>query len=119
MASLVHFPDSEDSEESLIRTNDAGDDSTELFQPETVLSHRFRESAVSAQTRPQDKIESRRIEVIVPVPSRPWEYLPFVESSTIENVLGEIAKLNGETLYKIEYEDGREEDVSIDIYPFL
>jgi chromodomain-helicase-DNA-binding protein 4 len=113
MASLDHVPDLEDSEESLIRTHDGGDDNAELFQPETVLSHRFREPALHAQNRLQDKAKSKRIEVIVPAPSRPWEYLPFVESNTVENVLGETVKPNGETLYKIEYADGREEEVSI------
>ena len=46
-------------------------------------------------------------------PSRPWEYQPFVDDDTVDTVLAEVDEPGGEVLYRIEYEDGRREDVSI------
>lgn len=113
MTSRDHVSDSDDSEESLVCTPDASDGNNEPSKTKSILSHRFREPAVRNPNRSQHRDERKRIEVIVPVPSRPWEYLPFVESNTVHNVLGEIKMQNGETWYIIEYEDGREENVSI------
>ena len=49
-------------------------------------------------------------------PSRPWEYQPFVDDDTVDTVLAEVDEPGGEVLYRIEYEDGRREDVSIGIH---
>lgn len=113
MASRYHVSDSEGSEESTIRTPDEEDDNSAPSQAKSGLSHRFREPPLPTQNRSQDGSESKRIEIIVPTPSRPWEYLPLAESNKVEKVLGEIRKSNEETWYKIEYEDGREDEVSI------
>jgi hypothetical protein len=46
-------------------------------------------------------------------PARPWEYQPFHGSTTVDSVLEELEGPGGKLFYKIEYEDGRGEDVSV------
>jgi chromodomain-helicase-DNA-binding protein 4 len=120
MALQNHVSDSEDSELSVICTSDGKHNSRELSQPESILSHSFRAPSEPSQSglhhdrnRNEGKSKSKNIQVIVPAPSRPWEYQPFVDSTSVANILAEIRRPTGEASYKIEYEDGREEDVSI------
>ncbi|POS83971.1 hypothetical protein EPUL_003616 [Erysiphe pulchra] len=54
------------------------------------------------------------IAVIVPTPVRKWEYLPIGTSTMVNAVLGTHHGSQRETLYKIEYEDGIEDEVSFD-----
>ena len=117
--------DSEDSEIDLLRTPSKKDGSRELSQTSSALSHRFRDSPSKLSEDPtQESISSQAdtIAVMVPAvmvsgPLRPWEYKAFQESTTVDTVLEEL-ELPGEKLfYKIEYEDGRQEDVSV--YPLF
>ena len=117
--------DSEESEIDLLRTPSKKDGSRELSQSYSALSHRFRDSPSKLSEDPtQESISSQAdtIAVMVPAvmvsgPLRPWEYKAFQESTTVDTVLEEL-ELPGEKLfYKIEYEDGRQEDVSV--YPLF
>jgi hypothetical protein len=94
------------------------------------LSHASRDSPqVLRDDEPQARTsasEEKRFAVMVQGPSRPWEYQPFVADQTVDEVLAEIDKPGGQVWYRIEYEDGRREDVGFGIlpvapasYPFL
>lgn len=114
MASEDHVSDSETSEASLILMPDGKDGGRAPSQTKSDLSHRFREPSVPSQKRPRpDKIERAQVAVIVPAPSRPWEYLPYDGTTTVDAVLGESKNASGETWYNIVYEDGQNDDVSI------
>jgi hypothetical protein len=80
----------------------------------SALSHRFREPPTHSIEKPrkQSKVGDN-ILVMVPAPKRPWEYEPFRGDSTVEAVLEEVAGPDGKTLYRVEYADGKTEDVSI------
>ena len=92
----------------------------ELSMPGSGLSHRFRTSPqVATNELPRGRrctSEDNRIAVMVQGPSRPWEYQPFVEDNTVDTVLAEVDEPGGGVKYRIEYEDGRREDVSIRIH---
>lgn len=119
MALTDYVSDSEDSSDviDLIPTPKKKDDK-EPSLPGSALSHRFRASPqVQRDEQPPAKTSAstqKRIAVMVQGPSRPWEYQPFVADQTVDEVLAEIDKPGGEVWYRIEYEDGRREDVSID-----
>ena len=85
----------------------------------SALSHTSRDSPqVRRDEEPQARTsasEEKRFAVMVQGPSRPWEYQPFVADQTVDEVLAEIDKPGGEVWYRIEYEDGRREDVSFGI----
>lgn len=51
------------------------------------------------------------IVVMVPGPKNPEEYVPY-QDDTISSVLEELTGSDGETLYRVEYEDERQESVS-------
>ncbi|RKF60145.1 CHD3-type chromatin-remodeling factor PICKLE [Erysiphe neolycopersici] len=53
------------------------------------------------------------IAVIVPTPVRKWEYVPIGTNTTVNTVLGILYGRHRETMYKIEYEDGIEDEVSL------
>ncbi|KAM3072430.1 hypothetical protein ACMFMG_009231 [Clarireedia jacksonii] len=81
----------------------------------SALSHRFRESPKLMVEK--DKNQSRvagALFVMVPPPTRPWEYEPFRGDSTVEAVLEEVAGPDGKILYRIEYADGNTEDITYD-----
>jgi len=87
--------------------------------PGSALSHRFRgppevlhnELASAGVSTSEEK----KISVMVQGPSRPWEYQPFDMDQTVDEVLAEIDLPGGEVWYRIEYADGRREDVSTGI----
>jgi chromodomain-helicase-DNA-binding protein 4 len=120
MALKDHVSDSEASEASLIWISDGEDNSRELPPESPALSHRFRApSEPTQEPLQQDENENEnegkkaKFRFTLPAPSRPWEYMRFPPSTTVENILAEIKKPTGETWYRIEYDDGLEEDVSI------
>jgi hypothetical protein len=105
-------------EVDLLQTPTRKVDAREQSQPESVLSHRFRESAPKQterrKTQERDSVaHEERIAVMVSPPSRPWEYKPFNGATTVDSVLGEFEGPDGEVWYKIEFEDGKKQDVSI------
>jgi len=116
MASTVYISDSEESEVDMLYTPSRNLNAKEPSQPSSVLSHRFRESPVkTSQSRPEGRESAGkedRIAVMVSAPARPWEYQPFRGETTVDSVLDEYENSEGEIWYKIEYEDGRKEDVS-------
>jgi chromodomain-helicase-DNA-binding protein 4 len=110
--------DSEGSEVHLLRTPNGMDESGEISQPQSVLSHRFRESPSKPPNRGNQETVSTQedtIAVMVSGPARPWEYQPFHGSTTVDSVLEELEGPGGKLFYKIEYEDGRREDVSVQL----
>jgi hypothetical protein len=124
MAPINHVSDSEEDSDAveLKQTPRKKEDAREASIPGSALSHRFREPLQA----PTDELprmrsstsEEKRIAVMVQGPPRPWEYQPFVEENTVDTVLAEIDEPGGKVLYRIEYEDGRREDVSITILYF-
>ncbi|KAF8847695.1 hypothetical protein BDZ45DRAFT_681726 [Acephala macrosclerotiorum] len=117
MASRRHVSDSEAySEESspieLVQTPepDPEEEDADRSPPRSVLSHRFRASPLRAFE--QTERERSSVAVLVPPPARPWEYQPFQGDTTVDTVLEDIEGSDGVHRYKIEYEDGQQEEVS-------
>ncbi|TVY49580.1 Chromatin remodeling factor [Lachnellula occidentalis] len=116
MADVPHISNSESSEDELVRTPERKNATRELSQPHSALSHRFRESPQMSRDDHSQGRESAEdgFAVMVPAPARPWEYQPWRGDTTVETVLEEVEELDGEQMYKIEFEDGRKENVSLD-----
>jgi chromodomain-helicase-DNA-binding protein 4 len=116
---VEHSTDSEESEVDLVVPGTPSrKDTREPSQPTSVLSHRFRESpqkpadALKQTKESSVSSESSSIAVMVSAPARPWEYAPFQGDTTVESVLEEFEGPNGEVWYKIEFENGKKQDVS-------
>lgn len=60
-----------------------------------------------------DEDADNTIVVMVPGPRNPEEYVPY-QDDTVHSVLEELNGSDGETLYQVEYEDERQENVSWD-----
>jgi hypothetical protein len=90
----------------------------ELSQPSPVLQHRPKvspEKRTGARLmRDIDGVSMDKviIEVRVPLPERPWEYLRIPEEDVVEAVIEEAEHPDNELWYRIAFEDGREADVS-------
>lgn len=118
MALADHVSDSESSEEPPASIPD--DNDIELHQTSPILFPRFRASSKTSpesslhhrQSESEDELAKPNLEIKLPAPIRPWEYTKFPPSTTVEKILAEIGKPRGEVWYRIEYEDGLEEDVS-------
>lgn len=127
MAKSRHVSDSENSWSEDFHTPEPEDGDKDLSQPQSVLSHRFRDSPQNSERhklklqREEGKISisNGAISVILPAPARPWEYQPYRGDDTVETVMEEVEGVDGETVYKIEFEDGHEEDVSVHLFRFL
>ena len=124
MSSIDHVSDLDDSSDvvDLIQTPEEKENNKEPSLPGSALSHRFREPQMPRDEQPRARTstsEEKRIAVMVQGPSRPWEYQPFVEDKTVDVVLAEVDKPGGEIWYRIEYEDGRREDVSLELGFYL
>jgi chromodomain-helicase-DNA-binding protein 4 len=116
MTSKDHTLDSEDSEVDMVQTPERKPPPRETSAPLSVLSHRFRESP----QKPSECTKGRApaedsIAVMVPVPARPWEYQPFSGDTTVDSVLEEIEGPDGGVWYRIDYETGKKEDVSLQL----
>jgi chromodomain-helicase-DNA-binding protein 4 len=114
MANVNQLPDSEASEEELARTPERQSIERDPSQPQSVLSHRFRESSQKAQDRRKQKSSSAEssIAVMVPPPAKPWEYQKWREDMTVDSILEETKGPDGQLQYNIEYEDGKQDTVS-------
>jgi hypothetical protein len=118
MATVDHVSNSESSEDEIVRTPERNTIKREPSQPHSALSHRFRESPrKSHEERSQGRSSEDAIAVMVPAPSKPWEYAPWRGDTTVEAVLEELEGDDGQLGYKIEFEDGRKEDVSVNSLP--
>ena len=92
--------------------------SYELSQPSPALQHRPK---VSPEKRTGARLmrdiegvsmDKATMEVRVPVPERPWEYLRIPEEDIVEVVIEEAEHPDNGLWYRIAFEDGREADVS-------
>lgn len=120
MASSRHVSDSEsdgdedDLEVDLVRTPEPqlrpDEQNEEEQSPQSVLSHRFRSSPARVP-EPANR-SGGSVAVLIPAPERPWEYEPFQGDTTVDTVLEDIEGSNGVHRYRIEYEDGNQEEVS-------
>lgn len=115
MASLEEIVESDDSETS-IKTPEPENAKPEESPPQSVLSHRFRESPQKIADRATQKrdpaVADDSIAVLVAAPARPWEYQPYRGDITVDTVLEEIKGKDNQQWFRIEFEDGRQEDVS-------
>jgi len=120
MVSTNAVPDSEDSESDVVHIPSSRKAAREPSQPESVLSHRFRESSRKSSSKSKQirnaQEEDGTIVVMVPAPERPWEYQKLQGDDTVDSILGRSKGPKG-WIYKIEYEDGRKEDVSAKHFP--
>jgi hypothetical protein len=116
MASNKHVSGSEDPEDDEFHTPEPEEKEKESSQPLSVLSHRFRDTLQKPKEHQRPSRASTSdvaIAVMVSAPARPWEYQPFRGDKTVDAVLEEIDGSDGKLWYKIEYEDGRKENVSL------
>lgn len=84
------------------------EDSHNRSPPHSALSHRFRNSPSTSQAVRDGSI----VAVVVPPPINPWEYQPFTGDTTVDSILEVFEDSDGVRHYKIEYEDGKQEEVS-------
>lgn len=144
MARLSRVADSDESEtnsvESLDPRNSPKPTTNPNRNPVSALAHRSGESvqdsietndnldedgdeiAMYGEDEPEEEAEDAEdadedadntIVVMVPGPRNPEEYVPY-QDDTVYSVLEEINGSDGETLYRVEYEDERQENVSWD-----
>ncbi|KAI9643032.1 hypothetical protein NHQ30_008767 [Ciborinia camelliae] len=59
----------------------------------------------------EDEDEDNTIVVMVPAPKNPEEYVPY-QDDTVDSVLEELTGSDGEILYKVEYEDERQDTIT-------
>jgi chromodomain-helicase-DNA-binding protein 4 len=109
-ATSNRISDSMDSEREMARTPERKAQREESTAPQSVLSHRFRESPQRQADPKKGREGEDSIVVMVPAPTRPWEYQG---ATTVDTVLEEFEGPEGDIWYQIEYEDGKKEDVSM------
>jgi len=117
MAGAKYVADSEGSPDPLdiIQTSKRKRIKKSPSVPTSTLSHRFRGSVGILEDKQSKRTSTsggKKIAVMVKGPARPWEYLSFDADRTVDEVLAEIDQPGGEVWYRIEYGDGRREDVS-------
>jgi chromodomain-helicase-DNA-binding protein 4 len=112
MAPREHISDSDsDSFESQVaaaRTPVTAEDNDKKSPPQSALSHRFRASPAASKAVRDRSV----VAVVVPPPTNPWEYQPFTGNTTVDSVLEDFEDSDGQRYYKIEYEDGEQNEVS-------
>ncbi|KAH9218901.1 PHD/FYVE-zinc-finger like domain-containing protein [Leptodontidium sp. 2 PMI_412] len=110
-----HISDSENSESHRDRPQtpepQSAQGGVENSPPQSVLSHRPRDSPPKPNTEPK-KADS--VSVLVSAPARPWEYQPYQGDTTVETVLRETGGPDGSTWYKIEFESGKKKKVPLE-----
>jgi chromodomain-helicase-DNA-binding protein 4 len=105
-----HVSDSESSEVDLFHAPNEMTKSRERSLLRTGLSQRVPDQPEESSLPNEG---GSKVVVVVPAPSKPWEYQPYRGTTTVDTVLEEVKKPGGEGWYKIEYEDGKREDVSM------
>ncbi|TGO53880.1 hypothetical protein BCON_0116g00240 [Botryotinia convoluta] len=134
MARLSRVADSDESEtdsvESLNPRNSHKPTTKPNRNPVSALAHRSGESVQdSIETNDNvdedgdeiaiedaDEDADNTIVVMVPGPRNPEEYVPY-QDDTVYSVLEEINGSDGETLYRVEYEDERQENFKWPSHP--
>lgn len=114
---VQHVSDSEgtESEDKLVNgpaTPNKTDDGRETSQPLSTLSHRFRDSPVKPAPERSSVASDSSIAVVVDGPARPQDYAPYRGDTTVDTVLKEFAGRAGKTMYQIEFENGKKQNVS-------
>jgi hypothetical protein len=108
----------ESSSDDAQQTHSHSEGYDELSQPSQALQHRLkgflgeRASTKLLENGGDASFRKVTIEIQVPLPERPWEYLRVPEVNTVEAVIEEVEHSGNELWYKVAFEDGREEDVS-------
>ncbi|KUJ15594.1 uncharacterized protein LY89DRAFT_719327 [Mollisia scopiformis] len=112
MTSSRHVSDSESDSSSESQADNihtpVPDEESGVPGPSSFLSHRFRKSP----PKPQSERHGSAVAVLLSPPKNPWEYQPFKGHTTVDSILEVFEGTNGEHRYKIEYEDGNQEEVS-------
>lgn len=108
-----HISDSESSEGDTPSTPSPGIVAREASQPASTLVIRESPNKPSADRASVSSESSNVVAVMVAGPARPWEYAPFQGATTVDSVLAEFAGPKGDIWYKIEFEDGKKQDVSL------
>lgn len=116
----THISDSEASGHSLIWFSGREDNDRRLRRASALVScpsqSESEEQFNHEQAENQHEREILDFEIRVTAPSRPWEFVKFPPSNIVEKILGEIKKSGRGDFYRIEYEDGLEEVVSIQYF---
>jgi hypothetical protein len=116
----THISDSEASGHTTASISEGEDDSRQLPRASALASSPSQSE--SEEQSSHDHAENQHgqnvsdFEIRVPPPPRPWEYTKFPASIVVEKILGETNKPGREVLYRIEYEDGLEEEVGIQYF---
>ncbi|PVH85370.1 hypothetical protein DL98DRAFT_511838 [Cadophora sp. DSE1049] len=107
-----HISDSENPESERPQTPEqlTAQEGGETSPPQSVLSHRPRESP----QKPAEPKKPDSLSVLVSAPARPWEYQPYQGDITVETVIKETQGPGGSTWYKIELESGNKKTVSLE-----
>lgn len=137
MASSDEIVDSGDSESEKEITPEATIVVAEQSPAHSALSHRFLEPSEDAEEDPdqdpnedpedpedsedsgeafeqeaqQQKSGAKNVSVLIDGPARPWEYQPYQGDTTVDTILEEIEGSDDERWFRIEYEDGEEDQV--------
>lgn len=118
MADIVQILDSEGTEDEIHSSSSSSAESNVVKRGSSLshsaLSRRYRDPLQQSHDDGAQGKPSRQdsIRVLVPAPARPWEYQPWRGDTTVDMVLDEFESSDGQLVYKIEFEDGRKEDVS-------
>ena len=117
MAANDQIPDSDSTEDELAQDfgkNAAIGEASPSAPTMSPLSHRFRKSSSKSIDRTKGRSSADApIAVMVSGPARPWEYQPFNGDTTVDSVLEKIESHDGEDWYRIDYETGKTESVSL------
>lgn len=85
---------------------------TEAFEHDKLSRQESQDEDQSESDAGYDRYKPDELSVVVPVPERPWEYEICEEDSTVEDILNQHERSDGEAWYTIRFQDGREKEVS-------
>ncbi|CAD6450203.1 18daffe8-7acf-4534-ade1-204c4ec28ebf [Sclerotinia trifoliorum] len=100
----------EDGDEEVISNEDADEDADQDADQDA--DEDGNDQVDEDEFEEEDTDADNTIVVMVPGPKNPEEYVPYQEDDTVNAVLEELTGSDGETLYKVEYRDEREENVT-------
>lgn len=97
---------------------DSEDELAQVQKPNS-KSRSKRQTRATATEDNDNRMEKERaphkpgeIQVVVAAPSRPWDYTKIATSNTVYKVLKDLKRPGEEVWYQIQFEDGRNEEVS-------
>ncbi len=110
-----------------LEDEDLSSDASEVIPAaRTKLEEKARPKQLRRTERQQRSTSNDSVAVVISGPSNPWEYAPFRGDTTVESVLEEWLGQDGKPWFKIEFEDGSQDEVSAlllartefwDVYP--